>query len=310
MTSEDTNAVMTNVDHKLQINLLDNGIDFVLHGIDDLFEDEEFIFRQSVDAARLSMGNYKYGILNLFAGFLLLLKERLHRHLPELIFCGQLDDIRAKLSGGKVPNTVDFDTALERLAIGPRFVFSGDELKAIRCMHTVRNTFEHYHGEFNKYQLWSVITEFLAVIDRFLVDELTVRLEDAADEGRLVQKIHRIEAVWERQKRDHESAWRERMTERHLEFSANRDKIIGDFDATLYEMKGAYRVYITCPECGEDTLIAVGEYSGICANEECEWVEELTECAKCSETTPGSPYDSFPLCTSCEDWINQGESSD
>src|SRR5438067_3451286 len=60
---------------KLQLDLLENGLDFVTSGI------EVFFLTDTPDPKA-----HKYAILHIFAGVLLLLKERLVRVHPSLIF--------------------------------------------------------------------------------------------------------------------------------------------------------------------------------------------------------------------------------
>jgi len=107
-----SNAESSNI--KVELSLLNNGLDFILKGIDELF-DNNYVMRDFSSAVDIGTSSYKYGVLNLFSGFLILLKERLFRHIPELIYKGNLKDIRNKLASGKIPNTVDLDEALEKL---------------------------------------------------------------------------------------------------------------------------------------------------------------------------------------------------
>jgi hypothetical protein len=93
-----SNAESSNI--QLELSLLNNGLDFILKGIDELF-DQDYVMREYSSAVDIGTSSYKYGVLNLFSGFLLLLKERLSRHMPELIFKGNLKDIKTKLSSGK-----------------------------------------------------------------------------------------------------------------------------------------------------------------------------------------------------------------
>lgn len=178
----------------LSLSLLENGLDFILKGMDELFGENHVL--KNAKATEVELRNYKYGITNLFSGFLLLLKERLSRHFPELIFSGKLSDIKKTLqSGKKIPTTVDLDEALERLEIGPRVIFSPDELEVIRRMQEFRNQFEHYRVVGNKYQLWAEVARFLDVIERFLMGELGIELEKHSKESRSFQR--RAEALRE-----------------------------------------------------------------------------------------------------------------
>lgn len=285
----------------LEINLLENGIDFILKGIDELF-DARHSLRGYTDPVSIADKSYKYGILHLFSGFLLLLKERLSRHIPELIFKGKLSDVKDKLQKGKTPNTVDLDEAIERLEIGPRVEFSPNELKTIRGMQKYRNQFEHYKVEANKYQLWATITDFLGIIDRFLAEELQVNIEDSAGSFELSQKIQSIESVWERIVRQSKKEWKENILTRLEEVKSARANVLDELDAEYFNSEGKVVPFIYCPECGEKTLIAHGEYAGICVNEECLCVHPITDCDRCGEKMIGFSIETN-LCESCIAWI-------
>ncbi|MHC5731209.1 MAG: hypothetical protein ACYTXY_45380, partial [Nostoc sp.] len=120
----------------------------------------------------------------------MLLKERLSRHLPELIFKGRVNEVKQKMSSGKTPNTIDLDEALDRLEIGPKVIFSKDELEVIRTVQDIRNQFEHYKFSANRYHLWTNISKFLELIDRFLVNELQINIEVSSESLELQKKIH------------------------------------------------------------------------------------------------------------------------
>lgn len=206
----------------LEFNLLDNGIDFVLRGINELFE-PSLELRDYIDPKDRSPASYKYGILHLFSGFLLLLKERLRRHLDASIFKGQTREVRRKIERGEIPNTVDLDEALERLALGPRVEFSDSELKTIRKIQNFRNLFEHYKFSASRYELWASISEFLVLIDRFLVEEIGLTLEEVAGESDLIERIKSIEAVWERIVSRKEIEWRSGMEATVRRFRRQRE---------------------------------------------------------------------------------------
>lgn len=297
MNVEDTN-------YNLEISLLQNGIDFILKGVDELF-DNDFELRGYVNALDVSPKNYKYGILHLFSGFLLLLKECLYSHMPELIFTGKLNDIRQKKK--KVPHTVDLDEALERLEIGPRVTFTDDELKTIRKMQEFRNQFEHYQVSVNKYELWSNISSFLKLVDKFLTQELQINIEESTENLALIGKIHQIEAIWNRIESQRVAYWRAAIDEKLTEFQANRDEFLADLHHEYHREKGTFDIFIDCPECYNETLIAHGDFAGICSNEECESVYPLTGCDGCGIRTTGFSWE-FVLCDNCKDRImNSGD---
>lgn len=172
---------------QLSLSLLENGLDFILKGLDELFGENHAL--KTAKATEVETRNYKYGITNLFSGFLLLLKERLSRHIPELIFMGRLSETKQKLQAGKrLPVTVDLDEALERLEMGPKVTFTEDEIDVIRKIQDFRNHFEHYKVAANKHQLWAEITKFLDLIEKFLRNELGIELEKYSKESKLLHK--------------------------------------------------------------------------------------------------------------------------
>jgi hypothetical protein len=166
---------------------LENGLDFIIKGLDELFGENHEL--KSAKATEVEIRNFKYGITNLFSGFLLLLKERLSRHIPELIFIGRLSETRQKLlSKKRLPVTVDLDEAFERLEIGPKVIFTQDEIEVIRNIQNVRNQFEHYKVTANKYQLWAELTKFVDVIENFLQIELGIDSTKYSKESKLLSK--------------------------------------------------------------------------------------------------------------------------
>lgn len=282
----------------LSIDLLENGIDFVLKGIDELFDDES-ILRISVDPTELNLSNFKYGILHVFSGFLLLLKERLYQHLPELIFKGKISEVREKVRNGKIPNTVDLDEILERLQIGPLVNFPENELEIIRRMQNFRNQFEHYKVDINKFELWETITQFLALVDTFLVDELEINLDSSATTHSVYEKIQKIELHWERIEKHKKAEIINELMILRKSFEENREAIIKDLEDEYFASKGYIDRFIDCPECNEETLIVYGEYAGVCSNKECSYFCPIATCDRCGSKMPGYPWD-VNFCESCE----------
>jgi hypothetical protein len=295
MSSEESDSI-------LELNLLDNGMDFILKGIDELF-DENHVLREYSTAKDITISSYKYGVLHLFSGFLLLLKERLSRHLPEIIFKGKLNEVKQKIASGKTPNTIDFDEALERLEASPRVVFSEDELKVIRTIQDIRNQFEHYKVSTNKYRLWTNISKFLELIDNFLAKELQINLETSAKSSELQQKIHTIDSVWKRIDRERRQKWNQDIQAKLKKFQRKRGQIVKELEREYAANKWVDNPFTTCPDCYHDTLIVHGEYEGICSNPECSSVNPLTECSRCGGIMPGFSWD-FGFCESCLEWID------
>lgn len=289
------------LDTTLELNLLENGVDFILKGIDELF-DEDHVLREYSSATDISMSGYKYGVLHLFSGFLLLLKERLSRHLPELIFKGKFNEVKQKISCGKTLNTIDLDEALERLEICTKVTFSEEEIKVIRTLQEIRNQFEHYKVSTNIYHLWKNITKFLELIDKFLVNELQINIEGSPESSKLQQKIYtidsirkRIEQKLEQQRREE---WSQDIQSRLKKFQQNRVQILRNLDQEYIDNKGADDTFTTCPDCNRETLIILGEWEGICSNSECNSVNPLTYCSRCGTIMAGFWWN-FNFCEFC-----------
>lgn len=291
------------LDTTLELNLLENGIDFILKGIDELF-DEDHVLREYSSATDISMSGYKYGVLHLFSGFLLLLKERLSRHLPELIFKGKFNEVKNKISSGITPNTIDLDEALERLEICPKVTFSKDEIEVIRTLQKIRNQFEHYKVSINRDHLWENISKFLELIDKFLVNELQISIEGSPESLKLRQKIYTIDSIRKRIEQKRREEWSQDIQLRLKKFKRNRVKILRNLEQEYIENKGADHTFITCPDCYQETLIIHGEFEGICSNSECNSVNPLTGCDRCGEIIPGFSGN-FKLCESCQVWIEE-----
>jgi hypothetical protein len=297
-----SNAESSNI--QLELSLLNNGLDFILKGIDELFDDD-YVMREYSSAVDIGTSSYKYGVLNLFSGFLLLLKERLYRHMPELIFQGNLEDIRNKLSSGKTPNTVALKEALKNLKTGPGFVFSERDEKLIRDVQDMRNKFEHYTISVDKYELWSNLSKFLELIDKFLVEELHISIEESPEALEIEEKIQKIDSVWKRTQQERRRQFDLEIQGRIEEFNTSRDRVMQELKTESYSSNGADKFLGNCPDCYEQTMIVYYEdFIGICTNPECGSGHALTECLRCEELTPGYPWEE-KFCGSCRDWISE-----
>ena len=84
----------------LEQDLLNNGLDFIRKSLESL----ALLGRSTNETARA----YKYTLLQMFTGTLLILKERLRRENPSLIFQG------SPKPGPSAPtHTVNFDDAIK-----------------------------------------------------------------------------------------------------------------------------------------------------------------------------------------------------
>ena len=109
-----------------ELDLLENGLDFLKSGI-------ELFYRSATPKARA----HKYALLHIFSGLLLVLKERLARVRPSLVFA---NEAKAGQAGAK---TTDYHTTIARLeahgiSIDPAKRAALDEIRDLR------NAIEHY----------------------------------------------------------------------------------------------------------------------------------------------------------------------
>lgn len=292
-----------------ELSLLENGLDFIIKGIDELYElynDTEY--QQYIDPICQPQKDYKYGVLHLFSGFLLLLKERLTYHMPELIFEGRIEEIRKKLENNKEPNTVNLDEALNRLEIGPKVTFSEADTKIIRKIQGYRNRFEHYKFSANKFEISKIIIDFIDLIDRFLINELKIDITSTSliTDPEIRVKVISIESVYRRMT---EKRKRELMAigeEKLRKFKRNRKNILQELDTASYiaYKEGGIDVTMECPKCCQDTLIIYGEFTGVCSDKECNSYSLLKNCDRCGKVTTGYEWEEKG-CDDCHDEIQR-----
>lgn len=297
-------------EHILTLSLLENGLDFIIRGIDELYElYDDIEYQQYISPISQPQKDYKYGVLHLFSGFLLLLKERLSHHLPELIFEGRIEDIRRKLSNGKELNTVNLDEALERLEIGPKVIFSESDTKVIRKMQKFRNRFEHYKFSANKFEINRVIIDFIDLIDRFLINDLKIDIASTPlnTNPEIRAKVLSIESIYKRMADKRKRELIALSEEKLKKFQGNRKNILQELDNEsfiAYKEEGGIDITMECPECVEDTLIIYGEFAGICSNEECYSYFLLKSCDRCGQVTIGYEWEE-EWCEDCHDEIRR-----
>jgi len=294
----------------ISLNLLENGLDFIIRGLDELYvydSEERFIIPVSQPQK-----DYKYGILHLFAGFLLLLKEKLSRDTPKLIyrdFPKKIERLNQHLNQGIRPCTVDLDEALERLKkldnIENRVNFTDSDMSVIRKIQDYRNIFEHYKIESIKtLELKNVITSFIDLIDRFLDEHLGINITSLYLSSEIRVKILSIKLIYDRMVTDYKNAIRVRGEEKIKEFKKVRKSVLRNLyeeNKTYFnETNEDYDIFDICPKCHEKTLIFEGEFAGVCTNKKCYEYTPLTKCDKCERMTQGYDWEET-WCKNCDD---------
>jgi hypothetical protein len=135
---------------QLELNLYENALDSIRHAIEHYTSQEPQTRR------------YKYTILHLAQGILLLLKERLSREHPSLIY-KNVSDI-----GGM---TVDHQMLISRLS-KIAGVELGDDENTIFELVKARNNIEHYALELKQASVDSLIGRLVPFLIGFCQDEL------------------------------------------------------------------------------------------------------------------------------------------
>jgi hypothetical protein len=141
---------------QVRLDLYQNGIDSIKHAIEHYVDD-------SFQARR-----YKYAILHLAQGVLLLLKERLRKEHPNFIFV----DVATDPASGRF-RTVDSEATVLRLR-----TIAGVDLETkshaglIRKLTVRRNFIEHYAVDISRHEADSIIVQTIQFLQWFVHEEL------------------------------------------------------------------------------------------------------------------------------------------
>jgi hypothetical protein len=250
-----------------RLKLMENGIDFLKSGIETYFD------KDTPDPRA-----HKYAILHMFSGVLLLLKERLARVHPSLVF---ENPAQCGTSGAK---TTSYHKTIKRLKengvkIAPAKRRVLDEIRALR------NDIEHYEVNLDLARTKEVIAELAAFVYFFCVDELKFHIDDGLSEVSRA-RFYELKEIGDR------------LYEEALA-SANADAQADDAFFQTIEMKyiaiipGELLTFVAtergltpdaverveCPTCREMTLVLLEV--GVCINPNCRATQRLGECHYC-----------------------------
>ncbi|ABC82997.1 hypothetical protein [Anaeromyxobacter dehalogenans] len=270
----------------LKLSLLSNGIDFIQSGI------EHFFLKDDPDPR-----SHKYAILHLFAGVLLLLKERLRQEHWSLIF---KDVARAGESDAK---TVDFDEALQRLKSCSKIRISDRDAKLLRKAQLLRNRLEHYEFELNLQESQNLIGRLSEFTYLFLRDNLATDLERHLS-PEVWERLRDLREIARRLEQERHEAWL-RRTAKYRELSSE------DLIAIREELEPYHPKHNPdpvdaqwCDSCGTESLVCVENGIAVCTNPECRAIETVGECMRCYAPVIGGG----DLCDGCQDYINSDNS--
>lgn len=276
----------------LRLNLLANGLDFIREGIEALYGAEA--------ASRKSAP--KYALLHVFSGTLLVLKERLRRGHPSLIFKDVADSpkLDPKTKEERVPKTVDFDEVLRRLEGAVGVAIAQADRETLRKVQEERNRLEHYDAQLNLSRVDALVGQLVDFLERFLHDQLEEPLLShlTPEAGRKVGALKTI-ALRERERR--RASWTRRAEAgRHMsdeQLAALRAKYD---DVYEHPKHGPELQSFTCPDCGSDSVGLIDGDVGVCTETDCRAVHMISPCSRCGRGVLGEGG----LCADC-DWYTQ-----
>jgi len=268
---------------KLQLDLLNNGIDFIRSGVEYFLHDEP------------DPQIHKYAVLHLFSGVVLILKERIRREHPSLIF---KDVTQVSKPGAK---TIDFDDIIARLEACANVALADRRKKLLRKAQDIRNALEHYQFELNLQEAQSLIGKLSEFAYCFMRDELGEYLEGYVSRE-VWLRMQELREIAKRVEAEQEADWQSRAAK-----YANLDD---DDLASLADSVEPYHPKhnpdpdepLNCGECYETSVIVTEDGDiGVCTNPECRTVHKITYCLRCGCRMA----ESGTFCENCEAYMLQ-----
>jgi hypothetical protein len=248
---------------QLQLNLLENGIDFVRSGIEDYFQTNK-------PDARV----HKYAVLHIFAGVLLLLKERLSREHTSLIFA------KVEEAGNEGATTVNFDQAVLRLR-RIAHVDLDQQMPILREGQRIRNALEHYEVKLDLKQTQEIVGKLCSFVYVFMRDELGELLEKHLKPA-VWNRVQDLRGIAEEMVAERRRAWQKRVSH----YAAISDDEVENLwrDAPRPAPDDGIFVFspLECPQCSQDRVIAVEPGLALCTNPQCKEVYHTGSCLRCS----------------------------
>lgn len=271
----------------LSLNLLENGIDFIIRGLDELYEvDDDIEYEQYIFPISKPQKDYKYGILHLFSGYLLILKYKLFLKSEQLIF-------------NKNGHTLDYKNTLIKLetSLEPPVNFTPEQKKVVTNIQEYRNCFEHYQViDLDVYDLNLKINDFIELIYTFLIEHLDLDIASNSfnTNPKTLLKICSILPIYEKIINKRKEEITRLGNEKVVKFKTVRESVLQKLkeESDYVDVEtGDYGDYSDnfdiCPKCDKDTLIIYGEFKGVCSNKKCYVYTPLKNCNKCEAIMKG-----------------------
>lgn len=283
----------------MQYSMLENGMDFILSGIEHLQRAEQENIEENFRDKEL-----KYALLHLSSGIELVFKSRLNIEHWTYIFEDMNGASKKKYEDGSL-KTVDSNTAIDRLERLCGYSFDENQKKRLKSLRDARNRFEHGFIDNNPKAIECIINQAVEVIVDFLGKNY--------DEFEISSNVNVIDGLTAREK-----DFYRQITIALISLKNHHD------DAVILARSRALNItleeyLIECPECGEK-LLRHGDgnekcecyfcgYSGVPKDVAKQYIENVLDISEYEIVHDGGE---FPLYTcpdcGCESMVNTQES--
>lgn len=257
----------------LRLNLLENGIDFIRSAIQDHFFD---------DGARPEA--YKYAVLHMYAGVLLLLKEKIRRELPLLLFTGR----------GKTLNFGEIQRTLPLAGV----TLSQEAQDTLETFQKLRNVLEHYECDLDLSTTQSHLGRLAAFAYFFMWDHLGEDLAKHLNPS-TAHRLMDLKEIFERRLSERDAEWRSRAKPLFAISDDEVLRLLGEVDGYDANNNPYPDELVECPECSEQAVLMVERDTGLCTNLECKQVFHADECLRCDAPV----FYGAVFCDMCSDYI-------
>ena len=267
----------------LKLTLVENGIDFVRSGI------ERYFLRDAP-----SPRDHKYAVLHVFAGVLLLLKARLSREHPSLIFT-KVEDV-----GNPEAVTVGLKAAIDRLKTTANIDLTSDRPTLIHAQRT-RNRLEHYDASLDLKETQELVGRLCEFVYVFSRDQLAEDLQTHL-KGPVWDRVQNLRGIAEALKKKRCQEWKKRVSHFAKFTKAQLEKVWQDAPRPEPDDDISTFAPLECPECIQERVIVVEPDLAICTHPECGEVFLAGSCLRCDRTILGEDEG---FCSECLDYMNK-----
>lgn len=251
---------------ELRLSLLENGLDFIREGVEQIYGEV---------AGREGLQAHKYALIHIFSGTLLILKERIRREHPSLIY-----------KDPKGGNTIDFNTTLERLEHCANLKLDETSKRLLQRVQKKRNELEHYEVQLYLSDVNKWVGELVQFLDRFLKEELQASLLDHISSF-AAHQVADLAGIAKRLERERLEAWNtradkyrgRRMTKAKLKTLADAHR----YDPQDPDFEPAD--FGDCPKCKEGMVVPLEPDIGICTHWPCRELHIIGSCDRCGQQT-------------------------